>query len=372
MKKMRFVHEVVAALLLSLVCFVQATAQQQQSSPSSDDVAARVDKLVGGAEGADRFSGAILVARDGKVILSKGYGMANLEFDAPNTPQTKFRLGSITKQFTAAAVMLLHERGKLGAQDSVCKYVEPCPAAWQPVTLHHLLTHTSGIASFTGTPDYRKTITLPTTPTETVARFRDLPLEFAPGGKWNYSNSGYVLLGHIVEKVSGKSYEEFLRENIFEPLKMSNTGYDAAGKVLKNRASGYARTAAGEEKVNAPYIDMTIPHGAGALYSTVEDMYLWDQALHGGKLFSPKTLDLMLTPALNNYAYGVGIGKQYGLRRVSHGGAINGFNSMLARFPEERATIIILSNVERTNTSRLATQIARAILSRQDRLAHHR
>ncbi|HEY0380503.1 MAG TPA: serine hydrolase [Pyrinomonadaceae bacterium] len=353
------IRRAAAVAALSLLVAVSCAAQTAAPAP---EWAAQVDDYLSGLAKQNRFSGAVLVARDGRVLLSKGYGFANAELEVPNMPQTKFRLGSITKQFTAASILLLQERGKLDVQDSVCKYVENCPAAWQPVTIHHLLTHTSGIPSFTGFPDYLKTMALPTTIPETLARFRDKPLEFKPGEQFSYSNSGYVLLGHLVEKVSGKSYADFLRENVFVPLGMTNTGADVAGQILKGRASGYRVGADGLS--NAPYLDMSIPHGAGALYSTVEDLYLWEQGLFGGKLLAKKSLDAMLTVVKDYYGYGIGVDTQFKLARIGHSGGINGFNTYMAWFPDERATFIVLSNIENgTPATQIETRLARLALA---------
>jgi CubicO group peptidase (beta-lactamase class C family) len=345
--------------LMAVMLLLVSTGAAQ--AVASQDLVARVDALLSERAKQNRFSGSILIARDGRVLLSKGYGMANYELDIPNTPQTKFRLGSITKQFTALAVMMLQERGKLNVQDSICKYVAECPAAWQPVTIHHLLTHTSGIWNFTSSPEYQKTWALPSPVADTLARFRDKPLEFTPGERFNYSNSGYVLLGHLIEKVSGQTYEAFLRENIFEPLRMTNTGYDNAATLLKHRASGYTmRTGT---ITNAPYLNMTIPHAAGALYSTVEDLYLWDQALYTEKLVKRTTLDAMFKPFKNNYGYGFSIEKRFGLNTISHGGAINGFTTFISRYPDEKTTIIVLGNLDGISTGQVASDLARIALS---------
>ncbi len=347
-----------AVAALSLIAVVSCAAQ----TAPAPEWAAQVNDYLSDLAKQNRFSGAVLVARDGRVLLSKGYGFANAELEVPNTPQTKFRLGSITKQFTAAGILLLQEQGKLNVQDSVCKYVENCPAAWQPITIHNLLSHTSGIPNFTGFPDYMKTMALPTTIPETLARFRDKPLEFVPGERFSYSNSGFVLLGHILEKVSGKSYDQFLRENIFVPLGMKDTGADVTSEILKGRASGYRVGPNG--LTNAPYLDMTIPHAAGALYSTVEDLYLWGQGLFGGKLLTQKSLDAMLTLVKDYYAYGIGVDTQFKLARIGHSGGINGFNTYMAWFPAERATFIVLSNIENgTPTTQIETRLARLALS---------
>src|ERR1700730_337181 len=180
--------------------------------------ASRMEQVVQSYVSSKQFMGSVLVARDETILLDKGYGFANLEWDISNSPTTKFRLGSITKQFTAASILLLEERGKLKTDDPVKKYMADAPAAWDKVTIYNLLTHTSGIASFTSFPDYASTEAAPTTPEKLVARFRDKPLEFQPGEKWNYSNSGYVLVGYLIEKISGQTYEQFVQENILTPL----------------------------------------------------------------------------------------------------------------------------------------------------------
>jgi CubicO group peptidase (beta-lactamase class C family) len=339
-------------LLLALLLLGAMTAAAQ-------DGAAKLDEYLSAATKLGRFSGSVLVARDGKVILSKGYGLASAELEVPNTPQTKFRLGSITKQFTATAIMQLQERGKLSVQDPVCKYLSDCPKAWEEITIHHLLTHTSGIPNYTSFAEYRNKMTLPTPLPELLARFKDRPLDFKVGEKYAYSNSGYALLGHVIEQASGKKYEDFLRENIFAPLQMLSTGYDHSDRILKHRAAGYRRN--GETLANAPYLDMTIPHAAGALYSTVEDLYLWDQALYTEKVLSRKSLDAMFTPVQSNYGYGWGTASQGARKMISHGGGINGFSTFIARFPEEKATIIVLTNLEGSNPGRVSRDLAAII-----------
>ncbi len=343
-----------AVSLMTLVLLVVAGCAAQ-TGLTNQQLTARVDEYVSGLVKQNRFSGSILLARDGKVLLSKGYGMANLEDETPNTPQTKFRLGSLTKQFTAAAILLLQERGKLSVQDNVCKYMENCPAAWQAITIHHLLTHTSGIPNITSFPEFQKVKFFPTTPMESIAMFKDKALEFAPGEKFNYSNSGYILLGHIVERASGKPYADFVRENIFQPLGMKNTDLDTNSAIVKNRAAGYTRGPNGI--LNAQYIDMTIPYAAGAMYSTVEDLYLWDKALYGEKLISKKSLEAMTTPFKDGYAYGLGIGEQYGLKTIAHGGGIEGFSTFLTRFTDADGTIIVLSNMDSANTGSVAKRL---------------
>src|SRR5882672_5618505 len=222
---------------------------------------ARMDQLVQSYGANRQFMGSVLVARGSEVLFSKGYGSANLEWSIPNSPATKFRLGSITKQFTAASILLLEERGKLSVDDLVKKHLPDAPAPWDKITIFHLLTHTSGIPSFTGFPDYVKLEPFATTAEQLVARFRDKPLDFEPGAKWSYSNSGYVLLGYLIEKITGGSYEKFVRENIFTPLDMKDSGYDSNSAVIAHRASGYVNGKSGYE--HAGFIHMSIPHAAG-------------------------------------------------------------------------------------------------------------
>jgi CubicO group peptidase (beta-lactamase class C family) len=348
-------------MMVVLLCLALAATGAAQTAPASADLQAKVDERLNAAVKANQFSGAVLIARDGRVLVSKGYGMANLETETPNTPQTIFRLGSITKQFTATAIMMLQEQGKLSVQDSICKYVADCPAAWQAVTLHHLLSHTGGVPNFTSFADYEKTMTLPTTVEALIARFKDKPLDFQPGEKWSYSNSGYVLLGHVIEKVSGQSYESFLQERIFTPLGMKSTGYEHSERVLPHRAAGYEPQ--GNTLANARYLDMTIPFSAGGLYSTVEDLYLWDQALYTEKLLPKKSLDTMFTPVKNNYGYGWGIDTRQGIKAIAHGGGINGFVTFIARFPEAKAVIIVLCNNMRANPGAVVRDLAKMALA---------
>jgi CubicO group peptidase (beta-lactamase class C family) len=346
------IERIIGLLALTLLVVINCAAQ---TGVSGQELTAQVDEYVNSLVRQNRFSGAVLLARDGKVLLSKGYGMANFEDETPNTPQTKFRLGSLTKQFTAAAILLLQERGKLSVQDEVCKYVENCPAAWKAVTIHHLLTHTSGVPNMTSFPEFQRAKFFPMTPIEAIAMFRDKPLEFAPGERFNYSNSGYILLGHIIERASGKSYADFVRENIFQPLGMKNTDLDVNSAIIKHRAAGYTRGPNGLS--NAQYIDMTIPYAAGAMYSTVEDLYLWDRALYGEKLISKKSLEAMTTPFKDGYAYGIGVGEQYGLKTINHGGGIEGFSTFLTRFTDGGGTVIVLSNIDSANSGLIAKRL---------------
>ena len=273
--------------------------------------AKQIDDLMGRYVDNGKFNGTVLVAENGKLIFKKGYGLANMEWNIPNTPDTKFRLGSLTKQFTAMLIMQLVEQGKLKLEGKITDYLADYPkAAGDKITLHHLLTHTSGIPNYSDLPDYRTFERNRYRPADFIKKFSDLPLEFEPGSAFAYSNSGYILLGAIIEKVTGKPYEKVLQENIFTPLQMHNTGYDVSYKVLPKRASGYERWNLVYE--NASYMDMSIPYAAGALYSTVEDLALWDQALYTDKLLSASSKAILFTPYKNGYAYGWGVRQNAG------------------------------------------------------------
>ena len=317
---------------------------------------ARMEQVVDSYVSNKSFMGSVLVARGDEVLLSKGYGSANLEWNIPNSPATKFRLGSVTKQFTAASILLLEERGKLNTDDPVKKFVPDAPAAWDKITIFHLLTHTSGIPNFTNFPDYQSQEPFATTPEKLVARFRDKPLDFQPGEKWSYSNSGYVLLGYVLEKASGESYEKFVQENIFGPLGMKDSGYDSNSAVIPRRAAGYARSNDGP--VNAGFIHMSIPFSAGALYSTTGDLLRWEQGLFGGKVLSAASLAKMTTPFKNDYACGVGVRTVKGHKVIDHGGGIEGFNTFLAYYPEDKLTAVALGNLSGDAPQQIVTRLA--------------
>lgn len=337
-------------------------------SCTAQDVA-RMDQIVQSHVSSKEFMGTVLVARD-HVLFSKGYGFANLEWNIPNSPQTKFRLGSITKQFTATCILLLEERGKLSTSDPIKKYMPDAPAAWDQITFFHLLTHTSGIPSFTGFPNYPSLEPFAITPEELVGWFRDKPLEFQPGEKWKYSNSGYALLGYLIEKISGEPYAKFVQENIFAPLEMKDSGFDSNAAIIPRRASGYTRK--GNTIENAGYINMTIPFSAGSLYSTTEDLLRWEQGLFGGRVLSAASLRKMTTPFKSDYAFGLQVSERKGRKVIQHGGGIEGFNTSLAYYPDEKLTIVVLGNVNGNAPDRIASQLADVIHGEPVRLPSER
>lgn len=332
-------RHIVLGLLLAT-----ALAQPALAQPAVAQDTARMDRAAKAEAAAGGFMGAILVARDGKILFDKGYGLANLEWRIPNDGDTRFRLGSLTKQVTAAAILLLQERGKLRLDAPVKTYLPDAPAAWDEVTIFHLLTHSAGIPNFTSFEDYDRTKALPVTLPALIDRFRGKPLHFAPGERFRYSNSNYVLLTAIVEQASGQSYAAFVAEQIFKPLGMTGSGYDENARVIPHRASGYS--ARNGVMRNADHIDMSIPQGAGALYSTTHDLLKWQTALYGGKLLRPASLAAMRTPYKNGYAFGLGVVTQNGVTTISHNGGIDGFNAWLGYDPDRQLTVAVLANVD--------------------------
>ena len=313
---------------------------------NKNDVVAQVEEYMNAMMALSKFSGSVLLAHDQQILHCAGYGFSDWEHDVRNIPRTKFRIGSITKQFTALAILLLEEEGKLSVHDPITKHLPYSLDRWNDVKIRHLLNHTSGIPSLTEFVEQETTARLPLPLTEWIEMFKDKPLQFEPGSQYHYSNSGYLLLGDIIERASSATYEKFLETRIFEPLKMSDSGYDQFSKILPHRASGYRKH--NNRYVRAPYVDMGFPFAAGALYSTVEDLYRWDQALLGEHLVSRETIAKMTaaTPFVAAYGYGTVVGRMYNRRTLGHAGGINGFRANMVRFPDEPACVIVLSNSE--------------------------
>jgi CubicO group peptidase (beta-lactamase class C family) len=359
-----FVIITVVLVALLLITYQNLPATDVLAEPGSDAASAdlqsqagpipleeEIDTYLEAHRGTGRFMGSVLVARGNEVLFKDSYGMANLEHNDRNMPQTKFRIGSTTKQFTAAAILQLQEAGKLDVEAPVSTYLAEYPSGDQ-ITVHQLLNHTAGVPNYTSFPDFLETVRQPTTLDELVARFQDEPLEFTPGERYSYSNSGYVLLTKIVEQVSDQTYMDYVREHIFEPLGMADSGYDSHEAVLANRAAGYDFT--GDDYVNAAFIDMTFAVGAGGLYSTVEDLYKWNRALYTDTVLSAPSLAAMFAPStvvdesqepLSYYGYGWEMTEHLGRKLIWHVGRLAGFVTMTARYPEEELLVIVLSNV---------------------------
>lgn len=299
----------------------------------------------------DAPGAAVLVAQNGKTLLERSFGLADLSRGIRFTPDTESRIGSITKQFTASAILKLQEQGKLNVQDKVSKYFPDFPRG-NEVTLRQLLTHTSGIHSYTDKPGFLEKVASPIEPDALIQSFQNDPYDFDPGKKWHYDNSGYFLLGRIVEKVSGQSYGDFLRKNFFKPLGMTNTGVYRAGLGLKHEAQGYEY--ADGAFTNALNWDMSWAGGAGSLYSTVEDLFRWNEGVFNGKVLKEASLNAAWTPVRteenkdddSGEGYGCGwfLTHLRGAQEISHSGGLNGFSSCLLRLPKENFTVAIVAN----------------------------
>ena len=301
---------------------------------------------------ADGPGATAILTRDGEVLFRGAAGMADLELEVPMEPHHVLRIGSITKQFTAAAILLLHDRGELDISDVITEYLPDYPTQGQRITIAHLLSHTSGVFSFTDIPGYWRGDLIRTdiTVAEMIELFADKPMLFPPGSRFSYSNSGYTLLGAIIERVSGKTYAEFLRTEVFEPLGMADTRYGGM-QLIPRRASGYGAGHDGEF-INALPISMTHPYAAGALVSTVDDLALWNAALFGGDLLSEESLRAMTTAmrlddgSETEYGFGLYVRERDGLRVIGHSGGIHGFSTSALYLPEERIYAVVLSNLE--------------------------
>ncbi len=332
------------------------------SFATADEKTEKVDKLFAEWDSTVSPGTALAIIQDGKIIYERGYGMANLEHNVPITPTSVFRIGSTSKQFTASCVAILALQGKLSLDDDIRKYLPELPKYEKPITVRHLIHHISGIRDY---------LTLGSiagltenhffTPEDSVELLsRQKRLNFLPGEEYLYSNSGYFLLGVIVERISGKSLNAFAQEHIFEPLGMKNTQfYDDHTRVVRNRAAGYSPIKEGFR------IDMTtLDHvGDGGVFTTVEDLFLWDQAFYNYKL-GKELMELIHTPGvLNNgkkldYAFGLRISDYKGLKRISHSGGFAGFRAQMARFPEQKLTVICLANLGTINPSKLCMKVA--------------
>ena len=331
---------------------------------------ARLEQVASSYTKDNAFMGTVLVVNSNETLLNRGYGMADLEWEIPNVPEAKFRLGSLTKQFTATLILLLQQDGKLKISDPVSKYLPDSPKTWEKITLANLLGHTSGIPNFTSLKEFGVWRMSPHTTEEELAFFRDKPLEFEPGSKFSYSNSNFEVLGAVIEKVSGKKYGELLQERIFQPLGMDDTGLDNDELILPKRAEGYMPGPKG--LVVARSESMTVPWAAGSLYSTTGDLLKWERGLFGGRVLNADSLKAMTTPGLGNYGLGVGVETRDGVRIVSHGGGIEGFNTQLMYAPEKRIAVIVLGNVNGGAPGSMGQQLMDVVLGRKVVLASER
>jgi D-alanyl-D-alanine carboxypeptidase len=363
-------------ILLSIVLLslpgISATAQSARTQSALKEA----DAYIASQTAKNNFRGAVLVSIDGNIAFEKGYGFANQEWGALNTPNTEYRIFSITKQFTGACILLLEERGLLNVQDPISKYVDGLPESWKSITLHQLSTHTSGIPNYPDmTPRAKELERLHATPREMLEIAATKPLEFKPGTQLHYSNTGYILLGMVIEKISGQTYAEFLKKNIFDPIGMAHSGYDDQEAILPNRASGYSIRDG--QAINATFGDMSYPFSAGGIYSTVEDMKRWCQAITtSGALLKATSLRQMFaiyseTAAYGeqNYGYGVVIAHKFGKLLHYHGGGWYDFGSILQEYPQEHLCIIVLANTDRANLTDIADHVAAALFGQPPPIA---
>lgn len=357
-------------LLIAWMVLMPMDTQAQSTAPTNADLAGQIIAMLATAYPADGPGAAVLVMRNGEIILRKGYGLANVELGVPIAPAMVFRLGSVAKQFTAMAILLWADEGKLALDDEITAYLPDYPTQGQTITIEHLLTHTGGVKDLEFLPARLAVERSDLSVEELIALFKDEPLDLAPGTAWSYSNSGYILLGAIIEKVSGMRYADFIQERIFTPLGMTHSYYDDPTLMIPGRVAGYTRTNDGY--ANAAYMSMTQPYAAGALASSVDDLAKWDVALYTSKLVKQSTLRRMFkSVVLTNgqapgYGYGWGVGTYEGNPIQDHNGGINGFYTEVMRLPVDKVYIAILSNLENPSVApdELAFDIATLVIGR--------
>jgi CubicO group peptidase (beta-lactamase class C family) len=364
----------ILAIWSSLAAYPSLTSSQQPPVPATallPKLEAKITEYMAARARVTGFSGAVLVAREGQVVFRGAFGDANRELAVPNSPETKFRIGSVSKQFTAAAVLLLAQRGSLRLTDSIHKHLPDWPPAWGKVSIHHLLSHTGGLPRLTTRVMLDVSGLSATTPMP-FRSVRDLfvpgeelePLDSEPGERWSYSNVGYIVLGMLVAKVSGQSFCDFVSQAIFRPLKMADSGCHNASVIVKNRASGYNRVDGA--LINAPYVDVGFTAGAGAFYSTVDDLLRWNQALNANTLLDTASTASLFTPVLNEYGYGWWIQTKSNRRVEWHGGNAPGLVSQITRYPKEQLFIAVLSNAwsisDRSQVRAISNELAALML----------
>jgi CubicO group peptidase (beta-lactamase class C family) len=348
------------SLLLVLVLLLSACGiANQEASGQEPSLTSRLDAFFTNEVKAKVFSGSVLITKGGSVLLRKGYSMADWRHQLPNTPTTKFHIGSLTKAFTAMAILILQERGKLHVPDRICLYVSACPFPWQPITIQQLLTHTSGMTNDLSPTDLVPLLGVPSSAERNLTILKKKGLDFPPGTQFSYSNVGYMVLGYLIEKVAQEPFALFLQKNIFDPLHLTNTGFNEKDSDVANLATGYARW----QSLIAQEPYLPIGFAGGGLYSTVDDLSRWVQALSTQQLVSQKSLEAMLTPYVSvcpepcpkplsfseeGYGYGWFIGKEApSARRVIwHAGMVDGFRGVLIRYPDDKVSVIVLNNLE--------------------------
>ena len=358
------------AVLALLTALLPALLSAAADRAPLDEVRQAADALLAAAYPADGPGAAVLVKWKGEIVLRKGYGMAQMDLGVPVVPEQVFEIGSVTKQFTAAVVLRLAEQGRLSLSDPLTEFLPDATFGGATITLEQLLAHTAGVPNYTDMPEWiprwREDMNLETL----MALFESKPLDFPPGTLWSYSNSGYVLLGAVIEKVTGKSYEEVVESELFAALGMTDSRYGHQEEIVRGRVAGYVKGPEGW--ANAPYLSLTQPYAAGSLMSTVDDLARWSDALEAGRVISPASRDRMFTSAVLRGGDQDGVATRYGLGNAmtevagrpthEHGGGIHGFTCDLLRVPGEELLVVILSNNPTQDTHDLAHRVAESVL----------
>jgi CubicO group peptidase (beta-lactamase class C family) len=325
----------------------------------AQDFATKAEQYLKDQYDQGKFTGNVLVAHKGQILLQESYGWANQAAGKPNTLQTRFRIASVSKQFAATLIMQLVEKGKLKVSDPIIKFLKDYPKG-DSITVRQLLSHTSGIPEMTKLPGFVKNNIAAKNLYQKIDFFKSAPLESKPGTKFSYANSNFLLLSAIAEKLSGLSYNMLLQQEILDKVPMKNSGVNKTDVQVKDIAQGYAQLGADKWKTAAPR-PLNEGYGAGGMYSTVGDLYLWDRVLYSNKILTERSKKQMYTPVRNNYGYGWSIRKSLGKTEYSHNGKTNGFLSQISRFPDDDACIIVLSNSTSTKPGEIKTELAKLL-----------
>lgn len=342
-----------------LLCGVMINISNAQENT---DLSSRFDNLMNEAFPSNGPGATVLVSRQGQIIYQKAFGMASMELPVAMQADNVFRIGSITKQFTAIAILQLWEQGKLDLRDEITRFIPDYPMQGSKITIEHLLTHTSGIRNHSSMPDTAQRSRIDFTPKQMIDYFKNQPMRFAPGTKWEYSNSNYTILGYIIEKITGKTYAEYLDDNFFKPLGMTGSQYASDTKIIRNRAAGYTKP--GKEIENAPYVSMSHPYAAGAILSSVGDLFKWNQAVKSYKLVKKETLDKawsrykLSDGSYANYGYGWRMGYIQGASTIWHAGLVQGFLTMAMYLPSEDVYVTVLANCDCNNPENIVAKMA--------------
>jgi D-alanyl-D-alanine carboxypeptidase len=346
---------VVSVMLVACTIFI-ASAQ----GPSADVIATRAEAYIAEFANRGEFHGSVVIARSGTAVFQRSYGFADVALQVENTPDTKFNIGSLTKQFTALALLQLVQIGKIRLQDPIARYYSAAPTAWGAITIDHLLRHESGISGPSGPSDFVRGIDASYTPRELVDIVATKPLEFEPGTQFKYSNGGYCVLGYVIELVTGVSYAEYVQAHIFEPVGMPDSGFDSIRTIIPKKATGYSGKPNNLQR--ADQVDWSLAFAAGALYSTVDDLVRWDRGLASGKLLNQTFRDRLLTSGPHRYNYGWFVDRSHGYFWMYHEGSNPGYASFISRIPEEEIVVVVLSNFDGAPVRKIAeglTSIAR-------------